>query len=132
MAMSRRARWTGLAVLALTFAVGALAGAATMQVVGADEPRALDRPGYGRRTSELFDRLDLTPAQRVEVDRILERRRAQMEQFWTEHRPLLRGIADSARAEVLEVLTPEQRAREEQFMAERRKQRDRHERRDPK
>jgi hypothetical protein len=55
-----------------------------------------------------------------------------MEQFWTQHRPLLRGIADSARAEVRAVLTAEQRALEERFMAERRKHFEKRERRDHK
>src|SRR5688572_31392809 len=122
MATSRRARLIGMALLVLTFAVGGLAGAATMQVVGADEPRELGRRAEGRHGPPFLDRLDLTPEQRVQVDRILERRRSEMEKFWTQHRPLLRGIADSARAEVRAVLTPEQRALEERFMAERREQ----------
>src|SRR5687767_8450123 len=122
MATSRRARFIGMAVLVLTFAAGALAGAATMQVVDADEPGALSRPDRGRHGPPFLDRLNLTAEQRAQVDRILERRRAEMERFWTEHRPLLRGIADSARAEVRAVLTPEQRALEERFMAERREQ----------
>jgi Spy/CpxP family protein refolding chaperone len=132
MATSRRARLIGMALLVLTFAVGALSGAATMQVVGADEPRELGRRDHGRHGPPFLDRLNLTPEQRVQVDRILERRRAEMERFWTEHRPLLRGIADSARAEVRAVLTPEQRALEERFMAERRAQFEKRERRDHK
>jgi Spy/CpxP family protein refolding chaperone len=120
MATSRRARLIGLALLVLTFVVGALSGAATMQVVSADAPREGGRRGAGRHGPPYLDHLDLTPEQRVQIDRILERRRLEMERFWTKHRPLLRGIADSARAEVRAVLSPEQRALEERFLAERR------------
>jgi Spy/CpxP family protein refolding chaperone len=132
MATSRRARSIGMAVVVLSFVAGAFAGAATMQVVGADEPRTFGRPGEGRHGPPFLDRLELTAEQRAEVDQILERRRAQMELFWTKHRPALRGIADSARAEVRAVLTPAQRELEERFMGERREQFEKRERRDHK
>ena len=45
-----------------------------------------------------------------------------MEAFWEEHRPALRAIADSARAELRAVLTPEQVEIEQRFMEERRAQ----------
>lgn len=121
MATPRRARMTGMAMLVITFVVGALAGAATMQVLSADDASVLAR-GSAPSSPDLLDVLDLTPEQRTQVDGILEQRRAQMEAFWDEHRPVLRGIADSARAELRSVLTPEQREVEERFMEERREQ----------
>jgi Spy/CpxP family protein refolding chaperone len=118
MVTAKHARFTGIVILAIVFAVGALTGAATMRVVDADEPPVRMRAQKER--PNLLERLELTPEQRVQVDAILERRRAEMEEFWEEHRPTVRAIADSARAELRLVLTPEQRAIEERFMAERR------------
>jgi hypothetical protein len=70
---------------------------------------------------ELLDRLQLSSDQRVRVDSDPGAAPQEMEQFWNQHRPTLRAIADSARAEMRGVLTPEQRSIEESFMAERRK-----------
>jgi Spy/CpxP family protein refolding chaperone len=126
MVTAKRARATGMAILALMFLVGALSGAATMRVVSADDTSM--RMGSQRAHPDLLERLELTPEQRGRIDGILERRRAEMEEFWDQHRPTLRAITDSARAELRAVLTPEQRDIEERFMEERKahqKQRDR-------
>jgi hypothetical protein len=64
----------------------------------------------------------------VQVDAIMERRRGEVESFWNEHGPQLRAVMDSARADVRELLTPEQRELEEKFFAERRKHYQRHNR----
>jgi Spy/CpxP family protein refolding chaperone len=117
MVQAKRARLAGLFMLAIMFAVGALAGAATMRVVSADEPPVLRQ---AREQPDLLDRLELTAEQRARADAILERRRAEMEAFWDEHRPALRAIADSARTELRALLTPEQQELEARFMAERR------------
>jgi Spy/CpxP family protein refolding chaperone len=117
MVTAKRARVTGVAILALMFIIGALTGAATMRVVNADEVPM--RVGPQRAHPNLLERLDLTPEQRARIDGILERRRAEMEEFWEQHRPALRAITDSARSELRAVLTPEQREVEERFMAER-------------
>jgi Spy/CpxP family protein refolding chaperone len=119
MVTARRARLTGLVVLLLTFTVGGLVGAATVQILRADETQA-PRRGPAPPGPDFLDRLELRADQRAQIDLILERRRAQMEAFWTTHRPALRGIADSARAELRAVLTPEQQALEEQYRNERR------------
>jgi Spy/CpxP family protein refolding chaperone len=118
MVTAKRARVTGVLMLAVVFAAGALAGAATMRVVSADETHVMRSQ---KPAPDLLDRLELTPEQRERVDVILERRRSEMEEFWDEHRPALRAIADSARAELRSVLTPEQRLIEEEFRAARRK-----------
>jgi Spy/CpxP family protein refolding chaperone len=132
MVTARRARLMGIIMLVMMFGVGALVGAATMRVVDAEEAPRLKR-AQSADEPDLLDRLSLSPEQRAQVDAILERRRAEMEEFWDVHRPTLRAIADSARAELRAVLTPEQRRIEEQFMEERRqhggkKERERRER----
>jgi Spy/CpxP family protein refolding chaperone len=126
MVTAKRARITGIVMLAVVFMVGALSGAATMRVVDAEETPRLKRVQPEQRN--LLERLELTPVQRAQVDVILERRRAEMEAFWEAHRPTLSAIADSARVELRALLTPEQREIEERFMEERREhmeQRDR-------
>jgi Spy/CpxP family protein refolding chaperone len=117
MVTARRARFVGVAILVIMFVAGALSGAATMRVVSSDEPAM--RMRAQREHPDLLERLELTPEQRVRVDAVLERRRAEMEQFWEEHRPALRAITDSARAELRAVLTPEQRDIEARFWEER-------------
>jgi Spy/CpxP family protein refolding chaperone len=119
MVTARRARITGIIMLAVIFAVGALSGAATMRVVNGEDAPKLKRVQPEPRPN-LLDRLDLTPEQRQEAEQILERRRAEMEAFWEEHRPALRAITDSARAELRAILTPEQVEIERRFMEERR------------
>jgi Spy/CpxP family protein refolding chaperone len=121
MVTARRARITGLIMLAIMFAVGALTGAATMRVVDAEEPPKLKRIQPTSQPPNLLDRLELTSEQKAQIEVILERRRAEMEEFWDTHRPTLRAITDSARAELRAVLTPEQRELETQYMEERRK-----------
>lgn len=126
MVTARRARLTGLLVLAIMFMVGALTGAATMRVAEGDRSGPRESAESRERRPDLFERLELTPEQKAQVDAIMERRREELESFWTEHGPLLRAITDSARAEMRAVLTPEQRTIEEQFRAERRRHYERH------
>lgn len=118
MVTSRQARWTGMIVLLITFVAGGLVGAATVHVVEADEVRTPRR----ERGPDLFDRLNLTPAQQAQVDSIMERRRQEVDAFWKQHGPTMRAIYDSTRVEIRGLLTPEQIRIEEQFRAERQKQ----------
>jgi Spy/CpxP family protein refolding chaperone len=127
MVTARQARLTGMTMLAITFLVGSLTGAAAMRVADTDGASKLMRTKAHQERQGLLQRLELTTDQRAQVDVILERRRQEMEAFWEVHRPTLQAIADSARAELRSVLTDEQRQIEAQFMGERRAQ---HERRD--
>lgn len=127
MVTAKRARATGLLVLVLMFAVGALSGAVTMRMTDAGSERGETEAVRERRPS-LWERLELTPEQRVQVDGIMERRRGEVEAFWSEHGPQLRAIMKSARADVREVLTPEQRELEEKLYAERRRHYEDHDR----
>jgi Spy/CpxP family protein refolding chaperone len=127
MVTAKRARLTGMVMLAIVFLVGSLTGAAAMRVADADNGPKLMR-AKGQQPPDLLDRLDLTAEQRVQVDAVLERRREEMQQFWEVHRPTLQAIGDSARAELRALLTPAQREVEEQFMEERREQQARRDR----
>lgn len=126
MVTPKRARAVGMLVLVLMFAAGALTGAVTMRVAGADESNPRTRAESREARPDLFAKLGLTAEQQSQVDAIMERRRGEVDAFWEKHGPRLRAITDSARAEIRAVLTPEQRAIEEQFRAERRKHYQRH------
>ncbi len=65
--------------------------------------------------------MELTDAQRRDIDSIRSRWHDQIESFWDTAGPRLRAIADSARAEIRAVLTPEQRARYDSLRAEHRR-----------
>lgn len=115
----RRARLVGLSLLAGMLAAGLLAG------VALDRAFAHRAPGSGRdacegRRTHMFERLDLTSAQRERVDAILERRRGSMEAIWRETGPRMRALVDSTEAEIRQVLRPEQRERFDQLKEERR------------
>lgn len=130
LSLPRRARLLGLALLVTTFLVGTLAGAAFSRALVAREPAPPPVPGWhchgphgGKKGSAIFDQLDLTPQQRAQVDRIMERRRAETAAFWERDGARLRGIVDSTRAEIRAVLTPEQREKYERLRAEHRARR---------
>jgi|SRR5690606_16241879 len=122
---ARRTRRLGLMLLAAAFFVGGLTGAAFDRVFAGETPppaRSATQcePERNDRREDVFASLGLSHDQRARIDEILEHRREQTEAFWEEHGPLLRGIVDSARAEIRALLTPEQRAEYERMLAERR------------
>lgn len=117
-------RMIGFGLLVATFLVGALAGAAVDRVLSADETetraraeRDQDRPRY------VIDEVELEAEQRAAIDTILERRSERMRAIWRESAPRLSAITDSARMEIMEVLTPEQRAEYERRLEARRERR---------
>jgi Spy/CpxP family protein refolding chaperone len=116
-----RLRLLGLGLLVVTFVAGALAGAAVDRVVNADQA---ERPGGrdhrdGSRRSYVIDQVDMSADQRQEIDAILKRRAVRMRSVWHELSPRLDAITDSARLEIMQVLTPEQRAEYERRLSER-------------
>ena len=123
-----RARIIGSALLLAMFVAGGLAGAAFTRVLNAEEPAPAVQPGVhchgphdkGKRRGEWLKQLDLTPEQRVQVDRIMERRRAETSAFWDREGARLRAIVDSTRSEIRAVLTPAQRARYDELRAQHR------------
>jgi Spy/CpxP family protein refolding chaperone len=52
----------------------------------------------------------MSDVQRASIDSILDRRVRRMRAVWEEVSPQLNAITDSARMEIMEVLTPEQQA----------------------
>jgi Spy/CpxP family protein refolding chaperone len=114
-----------MGLLALTFAVGMLAGAASTRLLNAREPAraAAEQPRKGPHY--LFEELDLRPDQRTAIQAIMARRRVLMDSVWKEHGAPIRAAYDSTRAEISTVLTPEQRVEYDALRAARKEARER-------
>lgn len=126
-AAPHRARILGISVLSAVFVAGALAGAASGRLLDAreasaspaDPPAAVATKSCGERR-RLVDQIDLAPAQRAQVDSIVERRRAQREDFWNNEGRRMKAIMDSTRQEIRGVMSPTQRAEYDRLVAEHR------------
>lgn len=114
----KNARLLGTALLMVTFAAGALAGAAGERVLRADgapaQPHSARelRGGPGPRRLLLDEKfaaeLGLTAQQKTQIKAILDNRDVQAKQVWTELEPRLKAVGDSTRAEIKKVLTADQ------------------------
>lgn len=125
-----RLRFAGALLLAVAFAAGVLAGIAFTRLTGGDavaQAAVAEDAQRERGRESIFDGLGLTPEQQQHVDAILQARRKQMDAFWKEYGPRMEQIVDSARAEIRNVLTEEQRAELDRRRAERKARREAHE-----
>lgn len=102
-------------VVLLTFTAGVMVGvfASHMMIL---------RGGHGAplfpakaMVNRLDRRLDLTDAQRAQVEQIIRRRHARIDGLWDDLRPRMRTEMDQANAEISAILTPEQRAKFERL-----------------
>lgn len=98
-------------VVVLTFTAGVMVGvfASHMMIL---------RGGHGAAffptkamVNRLDRRLDLTDAQRAQVEEIIRRRHARIDGLWGDLRPRVRAEVEQANAEISRILTPEQRAK---------------------
>ena len=105
----------------VTFVAGALTGAAVDRVLNAEGPdrSTRERPADGDGRSYVIDQVEMSETQRADIDAILEQRAERMRAVWKEASPRLEAITDSARLEIMQVLTPEQRAEYERRLDER-------------
>ncbi|HET9986436.1 MAG TPA: hypothetical protein VFQ38_22850 [Longimicrobiales bacterium] len=120
-----RARLLALAILVVTFVAGALAGAAVTRVVNAEGSRRGGPPIPPRTSvfapgSPLAERLNVTDAQRAQIEAIVARERPRADSVARQLRERLRATFDSTNAQIRTVLTPEQRVEFDRFLAERR------------
>lgn len=119
-----RIRLIGFGLVAVTFLVGGLAGAAVDRVLTTDVTRR-DAPNAASQRTHVIDQIDMTADQRARIDAILERRSERMKAAWSEISPRLEAITDSARHEIMQVLTPAQQAEYERRLDERSRERER-------
>jgi Spy/CpxP family protein refolding chaperone len=114
----------GGAVLLVTFLAGSFAGAAVMHLArvtpAPSEPRPVSAPP--ERVIEnmkmarsgipvTYEALDLTPAQRFQIARIMDANRRRTDSLLSETWPKLHALLDSIQRQVEQVLTPAQRQR---------------------
>jgi len=125
--MNGRSRWVGMALVAVAFLTGGMAGMALDRTLrsgtpegmgpGSVESRGTDRDGRSairgpRRIPDrlpILDELDLTEEQRTQVDSILEAGRRQITALWRQQESTFRAAMDSTQARINAILTPEQR-----------------------
>ena len=137
--------WIGPAALIVAvFVSGALSGAAGVRWLDRDAqrdatptenvrergrsgfPRGEGPPGGERFfVDQVAERLDLTDAQRAQVDSIVQAQRTKSRQVMEALRPAMRASLDSMNAAIAEVLEPEQQAAWEEFVAEASRRHDR-------
>lgn len=118
-------RLLGFALLVVTFVAGALTGAAVDRVLNAEGADRVTRTRTGGEEARyVIDQVEMSEAQRREIDAILEQRAERMQTVWKEASPRLEAITDSARMEIMQALTPEQRAEYERRLDEREKARE--------
>lgn len=109
-----RVRLQGIVLLLIAFVAGGVAGFAGGRITAHRVPL---RTGFGIHTTvnrprglpPFFDRLGLSPDQRAKITAILERERPRTDSILRISLPALRAIAESAHAEIRDVLTPAQR-----------------------
>jgi len=97
-------------MLSLTFAVGALSGMALEEAADIDWFDFLDDDESSVSDLRLMAGLDLSAEQRATVDRILERQEDELEDYWEERMPDVKGILGKSYAEIRVLLTPAQQA----------------------
>lgn len=117
-----RVRAQGVALLLVTFVVGALAGVALERVRAASRaPWPEPGPGMGQPPADLmppmFQELDLTEEQAQRIRQILRDSRSRTDSILGHMMPRLHAVTDSVRQEIHAVLTPEQAQRLDSFMS---------------
>lgn len=85
--------------------VGGVLGFSADRMFGSDRPR-----NWAAR-QRMYDDLELSAAQRATMDSLLDERNCQIGAVMNPIRPHLDSIRKSAHEQVLQVLTPEQRAK---------------------
>lgn len=95
-------------VLMLTFGAGVIGGAAAHHLFAHREGRI---PEFAMTAivNRLDRRLDLTDAQRRQVEKIVKKHHANINAAWSDVRPRVRKELEAANAEIVKVLTPAQR-----------------------
>lgn len=133
----QKTRLLASGLLAITFVVGALVGAAGERVLTAREPKPVEQQvkkqdGPGRRPRGagrsiflepgVFDQIGATAQQRAAIEQILQRREQGARRLWGEFGPRMNAMMDSTRGEIRANLTEEQRKKLDALIEEKRAQ----------
>ena len=114
-----RTGWRAALSLAATFALGAAVGGAILGWADRGSHTEHGRPTPAAVADRLGGELDLTPAQRDSVRRIIERARPAMDSLWGECRPRIEQLKRAVNTEIATQLTAEQRRKFAELVAER-------------
>jgi Spy/CpxP family protein refolding chaperone len=102
-----RALWKiRIAVVGL-FLLGCLAGALGMNIYRAQFSRVMREP-RGERFEQMLNRLNLTDAQRTQVEQIMKDSRSQIMEIRRQSEPRYREIRKSTNVRLQSVFTPQQ------------------------
>jgi Spy/CpxP family protein refolding chaperone len=112
-----RTRRTAILIVAVAFIAGALIGVAGGRAWSLLRGPIPHRPDFvrGRIVEHLDESLQLTPQQREQVEKIMERHHQRMREISEGMRPRMRQEIDAANREVESLLTPEQRKKFEKM-----------------
>jgi Spy/CpxP family protein refolding chaperone len=104
-----------IVVVLLTFTAGVMVGvfASHMMILHGGHGASLFPTTA--MVNRLDRRLDLTDAQRAQVEQIIRRHHARIDGMWDDLRPRMHAEIDQANAEIAHILTPEQRAKFERL-----------------
>jgi Spy/CpxP family protein refolding chaperone len=123
--MMQRSKWYALVFLLGAFVAGAAIGFAAERAMGHGRP---GRHGPRSPLDRMSRDLNLTAAQRVSFDTILENREKQMRQLFAPMQPQMdslmkigKVIGDSTHQQLKRVLTPEQQVKFDKIREESRK-----------
>ena len=101
-----------LLVIALTFTAGVMVGVFVAHIHMRGEPSMLPAKLMVNR---LDHRLDLTDAQRAQVEAIIRRHHTAISSIWEGMHPRVRAEIEQANDEITRILTPEQRRKFERI-----------------
>lgn len=114
--MNGRSRLVASALLALVFLTGSLVGMAVEEGFGIDWFDFLDKDEDAMDMRFLSD-LRLDTEQEDNIERILERREDDLENYWRSRVPELRAILAASDDSIRAVLSPGQRERFDQIIS---------------
>jgi len=114
------AKWRAVAVVVLAFVLGGVVGIAGDRYWNFRPPEPPDPSSIADRVTTLLSRrLDLTSAQKVEVEKIVHRFASDVKALLVENQPRFRALSTKADREIDAILTPEQREKFREVRRER-------------
>jgi len=133
-------RFVGLGLVAVAFLTGVVAGVAGDRVFPASIAEGREAASEARRSASesrarseaprraaprmpVLREIPLSTEQQGRVDSILEYRRTQVTRMWEDQEAFFRAAMDSTESEILQVLTPDQRADYTRLLEEHRERR---------
>ena len=113
--MNLKPRIMAAGLLTTVFLTGAIVGGVSSTAWGGNDDRQRSEGNRKPFAEKLAVELELTAEQRTTLDSVLERRREDMCSIWKELHPRYRSVRDSVRADIANMLQPNQMDKFEAF-----------------